>query len=106
MSTEYEVVYLARSPASTRQEDFAAMVDEICNSHAVGGWTLVSAVGDYGAKVTLGVWLYFGREAEEGSMRSRPSSSSYASGSSDDLDEEPLDSGLGEDEASSEEEEL
>lgn len=102
MSTEYEVLYIARSPASMRQEDFAAMVDETCNGRAVGGWTLVSTAGDYGAKVTLGVWLYFGREAEEGSSRSRSSASSYSS-TDDDLDDEPLDTGLGEDEESSSE---
>jgi len=104
MSTEYEVLYIARSPASMRQEDFAAMVDETCNGRAAGGWTLVSTAGDYGAKVTLGVWLYFGREAEEGSSRSRSGSrsSSYSS-TDDDLDDEPLDTGLGEDEESSSE---
>ncbi len=60
---EYDVVYVARSPASMKQEEFAAMVDETCNGRAAGGWRLVSAVGDYGAVVTLGVWLYFTREA-------------------------------------------
>ena len=59
----YDVVYVARSPASMKQEEFAAMVDETCNGRAAGGWRLVSAVGDYGAVVTLGVWLYFTREA-------------------------------------------
>ena len=61
-SLEYEVTYLARSPASTRQEDFATTIEEMCNERAAGGWQLASAVGDYGAKVTLGVWLYFTRE--------------------------------------------
>ncbi len=60
---EYDVVYVARSPASMKQEEFAAMVDETCNGRAAGGWRLVSAVGDYGAVVTLGVWLIFTREA-------------------------------------------
>ncbi len=60
---EYDVVYVARSPARMKQEEFAAMVDETCNGRAAGGWRLVSAVGDYGAVVTLGVWLYFTREA-------------------------------------------
>ena len=60
---EYDVVYVARSPASMKQDEFAAMVDETCNGRASGGWRLVSAVGDYGAVVTLGVWLYFTREA-------------------------------------------
>ncbi len=60
---EYDVVYVARSPASMKQDKFAEMVDELCNGRAAGGWRLVSAVGDYGAVVTLGVWLYFTREA-------------------------------------------
>ena len=60
---EYDVVYVARSPASMKQDKFAEMVDELCNGRAVGGWRLVSAVGDYGAVVTLGVWLFFTREA-------------------------------------------
>ena len=60
---DYDVVYVARSPASMRQDEFAAMVDELCNGRAVGGWRLVSTVGDYGARVTLGVWLFFTREA-------------------------------------------
>jgi len=59
----YDVVYVARSPANMKQEEFAAMVDETCNGRAAGGWRLVSAVGDYGAVVTLGVWLFFTREA-------------------------------------------
>ncbi len=59
----YDVVYLARSPASMPGDEFATMVDEACNGRAAGGWRLVSAVGDYGAKVTLGVWLYFASEA-------------------------------------------
>jgi hypothetical protein len=45
------------------QDEFAAMVDEACNGWAAGGWRLVSAAGDYGARVTLGVWLIFAREA-------------------------------------------
>ena len=60
---EYDVVYVARSPASMKQDEFAAIVDETCNGRAAGGWRLVSAVGDYGAVVTLGVWLFFAREA-------------------------------------------
>ena len=60
---EYDVVYAARSPASMKQDKFAEMVDELCNGRAAGGWRLVSAVGDYGAVVTLGVWLIFTREA-------------------------------------------
>jgi len=60
--SEYDAVYVARSPASMRQDDFAAMMDELCNSRAVSGRRLVNAVGDYGVKVTLGVWLFFSRE--------------------------------------------
>ena len=60
--SEYDAVYVARSPASMRQDDFAAMMEELCNSRAVSGWRLVNAVGDYGVKVTLGVWLFFSRE--------------------------------------------
>ena len=59
----YDVVYVARSPASMRQDEFATMMDELCNERSVGGWRLVAAVGDYGVKITLGVWLYFAREA-------------------------------------------
>ena len=61
-SLEYEVTYLARSPASIRQEDFAITIEEKCNERAAGGWRLDKAAGDYGAKVTLGVWLFFSRE--------------------------------------------
>ncbi len=60
---EYDVVYVARSPANMKQDEFAAMVDEMCNGRAAGGWRLVSAVGDYRAVVTLGVWLIFIGEA-------------------------------------------
>jgi hypothetical protein len=60
---DYEVVYVARSPASMQQDEFAAMVDERCNGRAGEGWRLVSAAGDYGANLTLGVWLIFAREA-------------------------------------------
>jgi hypothetical protein len=60
---DYEVVYVARSPASMQQDEFAAMVDEMCNGRAGEGWSLVSAAGDYGANLTLGVWLIFAREA-------------------------------------------
>lgn len=60
--SEYDAVYVARSPASMRQDDFATMMDELCNSRAVSGWRLANAVGDYGVKVTLGVWLFFIRE--------------------------------------------
>ncbi len=67
---EYDVTYLARSPASMKQDDFAEMVDELCNGRAVGGWRLFSAVGDYGARVTLGMWLIFTREA--GSASDQP----------------------------------
>ncbi len=74
----YDVVYVARSPASMKQEEFAAMVDDTCNGRAAGGWRLVSAVGDYGAVVTLGVWLYFTREA--GSERDQPIAKTDASG--------------------------
>ncbi len=66
---EYDVTYAARSPASMKQDDFAEMVDELCNGRAVGGWRLFSAVGDYGARVTLGVWLIFTREAGAASDR-------------------------------------
>ena len=67
---EYDVTYLARSPASMKQDDFAEMVDELCNGRAVGGWRLFSSVGDYGARVTLGMWLIFTREA--GSASDQP----------------------------------
>ena len=59
----YEVVYVARSPASMQPDEFATMVDELCNGRAGGGWWLVSTAGDYGANLTLGVWLIFAREA-------------------------------------------
>ena len=62
--TEYDVAYVARSPADMKQDDFANIVNEICNGRAVEGWRLVSAAGDYWARVTLGVWLYFAREAD------------------------------------------
>jgi len=62
-STEYDVVYVARVPANMKQDEFAEMVDELCNRRAGEGWSLVSAVGDYGANLTLGVWLIFAREA-------------------------------------------
>ena len=65
MAIQYDVVYVARSPASTRQEEFASQVDEICNGRVAHGWTLMTAVGDYGAKVTLGVWLYFTKEGDD-----------------------------------------
>ncbi len=39
---EYDVVYVARSPASMKQDEFAAMVDEMCNGRAAGGWRLVA----------------------------------------------------------------
>ncbi len=58
----YAVVYMARSPASMPQDEFAALVDEACNGRAGEGWWLVSTAGDYGANLTLGVWLYFARE--------------------------------------------
>jgi hypothetical protein len=60
---DYEVVYVARSPASMQQDEFATMVDELCNGRAGEGWWLVSTAGDYGANLTLGVWLIFAREA-------------------------------------------
>lgn len=60
---DYDVVYILRNPASLPQDEFAALVDEACNGRAAGGWRLVSAVGDYGARVTLGVWLIFARGA-------------------------------------------
>jgi hypothetical protein len=60
---DYEVVYVARSPASMQQDEFATMVDELCNGRAGEGWRLVSTAGDYGANLTLGVWLFFAREA-------------------------------------------
>ncbi len=60
---DYEVIYIPRNPASLPQDEFAALVDEACNGRAAGGWSLVSAVGDYGARVSLGVWLVFAREA-------------------------------------------
>lgn len=60
---DYEAVYVARSPASMQQDEFAAMVDELCNGRAGEGWWLVSTAGDYGANLTLGVWLILAREA-------------------------------------------
>lgn len=60
---DYEVVYVARSPASMQQDEFATMVDELCNGRAGEGRWLVSTAGDYGANLTLGVWLIFAREA-------------------------------------------
>ena len=59
---EYRVTYVARSPASMQQDEFAAMVDELCNGRSGEGWSLISTAGDYGANLTLGVWLYFARE--------------------------------------------
>lgn len=67
--TEYSVVYVARSPASLRQDEFAGMVDGTCAEWARAGWRLVSAIGDYGAAVTLGVWLVLAREGDSGSDR-------------------------------------
>jgi hypothetical protein len=66
---EYDVSYLARSPAGMKQDDFAELVDELCNGRAATGWRLASAVGDYGANVTLGVWLLFDRKPGTGSDR-------------------------------------
>jgi hypothetical protein len=63
---DYEVVYVARSPASMPQDEFARMVAELCNGRAGEGWWLVSTAGDYGANLTLGVWLIFAREAASG----------------------------------------
>jgi hypothetical protein len=60
---DYEVVYVARSPASMKQDEFGTMVSELCNGRAGEGWRLVSTAGDYGANLTLGVWLTFAREA-------------------------------------------
>ena len=60
---EYSVTYVARSPASLPQDEFAELVDGTCNEWAGQGLRLVNAVGDYGARVTLGVWLNFAREA-------------------------------------------
>jgi hypothetical protein len=62
--TNYDVVYVARSPADMKQDDFANIVNDICNGRAADGWRLVSAAGDYGARVTLGVWLYFAKEGD------------------------------------------
>ncbi len=59
---QYGVAYVSRSPASTKQEDFAGQMEEVCNSWGAGGGRLLNAVGDYGARVTLGVWLYFVKE--------------------------------------------
>ena len=64
--TKYEVVYVARSPASMPQDEFATMVDELCNGRAGEGWWLVSTAGDYGANLTLGVWLFFVRDTASG----------------------------------------
>lgn len=65
--TDYDVVYVARSPADMKQDEFANIVNEICNGRAAEGWRLVSTAGDYGARVTLGVWLYFAREGDSSS---------------------------------------
>jgi hypothetical protein len=65
--TDYDVVYVARSPADMKQDEFASIVNEICNGRAAEGWRLVSTAGDYGARVTLGVWLYFAREGDSSS---------------------------------------
>jgi hypothetical protein len=73
---EYGVVYVARSPASLRQDEFAGMVDATCNEWARGGWRLISTVGDYGARVTLGVWLVLAKEGDPGS--DRPVAESHA----------------------------
>ncbi len=73
--TDYDVVYVARSPADMKQDEFANIVNEICNGRAAEGWRLVSAAGDYGARVTLGVWLYFTREGDS-SSEELPSDSS------------------------------
>lgn len=73
--TDYDVVYIARSPADMKQDVFANMVNEVCNGRAAEGWLLVSTAGDYGARVTLGVWLYFARESD--SALERPLTESY-----------------------------
>ncbi|OFW67205.1 MAG: hypothetical protein A2Y74_03200 [Actinobacteria bacterium RBG_13_63_9] len=61
---EYDVAYVARSPARLAQDEFAEMVNDLCNRRADEGWRLVSAVGDYGTNVTLGVWLVLAKEAQ------------------------------------------
>jgi hypothetical protein len=73
--TDYDVVYIARSPADMKQDDFGNMVNEVCNGRAAEGWRLVSTAGDYGARITLGVWLYFAREGDSASER--PLTESY-----------------------------
>ena len=104
---DYEVAYVARSPASMQQDEFAAMVDELCNGRAGEGWRLVSAAGDYGANLTLGVWLIFAREA--GSAPDEPlietgadEDVAPAAGLDEDSDESP-ESAEGEAEESTEE---
>jgi hypothetical protein len=59
---QYGVAYVSRSPASTKQEDFVVQIEEVCNSWGAGGRRLADAVSDYGARVTLGVWLCFVKE--------------------------------------------
>ncbi len=59
---EYSVVYVVRSPATMRQEEYAPLVQDECNKWAGEGWRLLNAVGDYGQRVTLGTWLYFVKE--------------------------------------------
>lgn len=61
---EYDVAYVARSPARLQQDEFAEMVNDLCNRRAGEGWRLLNAVGDYGTNVTLGVWLILAREAQ------------------------------------------
>jgi len=80
------------------QDEFAGLVDEACNGRAVGGWRLVSAVGDYGARVTLGVWLIFAREAgsapEEPLVESAPDEDvAPAAGLDEDSGESPESAG-------------
>jgi hypothetical protein len=81
--TDYEVVYVARSPADMKQDEFANIVNEICNGRAAEGWRLVSTAGDYGARVTLGVWLYFARGGDLSSGEVLPDSSGNEVPSSD-----------------------
>ncbi len=91
---DYKVVYVARSPASMPQDEFATMVAELCNGRAGEGWWLVSTAGDYGANVTLGVWLTFAREAASG-----PDEPLIETGADEDVapDEPLIESGADED---------
>ncbi len=75
------------------QDEFAALVDEACIGRAGEGWWLVSSAGDYGANLTLGVWLYFAREASSASN----ADVAPAAGLDEDSDEPLIETGADED---------